>query len=171
MEIRNHGGNCCGMRHLVGFEYPDVLTYKMFTDLKARVQAVPEGRTIEVILIDSQARVWGPALAKIGFKHVYRFRNANSRNVCNVFLYHNDPLPLYGRNFSMNPNRVPAEPEPSGKPEVGMHVRINAPNAIAHGRVGVIRAVHMYRTGPRYRVHIPYYDEAWTFSPSSLLPA
>lgn len=171
MQIRMHGGGCCGIRHLVDFGHPIELTYAMFADLQASVRSAPEGRAIEVVLIDTQAQVWGPALAKIGFKHVYRFLNTNSRNVCNVFLYHNNPLPLNGGNFSMDPSRCVAEPKLIETPEIGMQVVIHALNAIAHGRTGVIKAVHYYKTGPRYSVFVPYYNETWVFSQSSLLTA
>lgn len=86
MEIRRHGGGCCGIDHIVGFQYGvlsplDVENFnRRISNWKRRYAS----RMLEACLTDSQMRNWAPHLQKVGFKLGPRFRNSNSRNIVNV---------------------------------------------------------------------------------------
>lgn len=100
--IRLHGGGCCGIRHSSGYSAQEETAVRtLFQD----IGQCPQGCMLEVVLTDGQLR--GNRLSRMlvtsGFKLVYRFRNANSGNICNVFHRHNAPLPLKDLPFSLEP--------------------------------------------------------------------
>ncbi len=107
VNLLNHGGYCCGMRHIQGFngydrnrDVPRPIPYSPRTEtgyerLKRLVfscnqRGAASGRLIEVVLTNQQCRS-NPQLLQdlkeIGFDLVNRFRNANSRSICNIFHY------------------------------------------------------------------------------------
>jgi hypothetical protein len=92
LEIRGHGGNCCGMWHLVNFNatttQESILSY---------LRRIPKGRLIEVVLNQTQIELYPrvlEGLATYGFVLTTVFRNDNSRNVCYVFHRAENRLPL-----------------------------------------------------------------------------
>lgn len=96
MWIEEHGGECCGIRHLHEFEPRNEDSLKR---LDKCIQSVknefqenldydemrgpPQG-AIEVVLTDGQMQLWWSALKTRGFRQVVRFKNSNSGNYCNV---------------------------------------------------------------------------------------
>ena len=93
LVLRNHGGGCCGMRHIYGF-YGTVANIKQ--QLERLMAQVPQGRTrcrvIECVLTQAQRRMYGKTLEDAGFKIVTRFNNANTSSTLNV--YHYCPHPV-----------------------------------------------------------------------------
>jgi len=115
MNMDDHGGNCCGVRHIYGFDSsrPDELTR-----LLAQVDAMRSvdrasgdaHRLTEVILSERQVTAdsgntgwtaevreaggWPAILAANGFSLVNRFENANSGKKCYIFHRVNNPLSL-----------------------------------------------------------------------------
>ena len=100
VAIAQHGGQCCGVRHIYGF---DNSNERDFTQLMSQIDASsgvrlpgqrdPQNRLVEVILSDRQVDKF-PWLERAGFRLVSRFRNANSERFCNVFHRHTSFLPL-----------------------------------------------------------------------------
>jgi hypothetical protein len=112
MHMRKHGGRCCGITHLEGFlGYPTAETLKELDTKMKRFNRPPryyrsrDGErfnvALECVLTDQQLRdtrryrwqspgtgtTWKEELDKRGFKLVFRFKNANSCNFCNVFYF------------------------------------------------------------------------------------
>ena len=135
MLISNHGGSCCGVKHLHSFHSPLNFAAGDMGQLREMVSRVKKGISIEVVLTDTQSALWAPSLVKIGFKPVFRFRNSNSGNRLTVFFYHPRPLSLENLPFSTNPGDAP---KINGRlrryPTVGDRVRVLNPNAEWHGR-------------------------------------
>jgi hypothetical protein len=113
MRMRKHGGGCCGITHLEGFlAYPIEETLKQ---LNRKMELFNGPRrywrrntgqkdfnvALECVLTDQQlsgkrrysyqaegtGTTWKEELDKRGFKLVFRFKNQNSGNYCNVFYY------------------------------------------------------------------------------------
>lgn len=100
-NISAHGGGCCGVSHIRGFNYFNENHTVEF--IRRELSRCFDGvsprrgnpnRLAEVILTDNQLsfRNLPIALAKEGFVLVNRFRNSNSGNVCNVFHKVRTPL-------------------------------------------------------------------------------
>lgn len=101
MQIRHHGGSCCGIKHLFDFGTSNEVVDKVglikevidnWFSADGR-EAENNGRIIEATLTDVQFELtpsWGPALRYFGFVPVARFLNSNSDNMVNVFHYHPD---------------------------------------------------------------------------------
>jgi len=87
MEIRGHGGGCCGIRHIRGF-YGSVEEVRRI--LRNNLAYLPRGRAAEVVLTDNQLQRYEPLLLEEGFRKVFHFRNANSGNVCHIYYYHGE---------------------------------------------------------------------------------
>lgn len=135
MIISNHGGSCCGVKHLHSFRTPLNFTMGHMTQLRQMVSRVRQGTSIEVVLTDTQSALWAPSLVKIGFKPVFRFRNSNSGRLLTVFFYHPSPLSLENLPFSTNPEDAPGESRPLKEyPTVGDQVQVLNPNAMWYGR-------------------------------------
>lgn len=84
--INNHGGGCCGMRHIYGFHGSSLTERAM---LKTRLKEVPASRLAEVVLTDAQctkARL--DLLKENGFRYVCSFINGNTRRKLHIFHYH-----------------------------------------------------------------------------------
>lgn len=100
IRTRNHGGQCCGIDHVFNFnkgsEKNDILE---LTNVLASIDSrrPSQGLLTEVVLTTSQLRDM-PELVKYlketGFVLVTRFKNENSRNICNVFHYTKAGRPL-----------------------------------------------------------------------------
>lgn len=87
--IEDHGGDCCGVKHVYGFVRPDQHDAVESLDrvLEAVCPADNPNRLSEVVLTDDQMEEgWGPILRARGFRLVVRWRNSNSDNVCNMFV-------------------------------------------------------------------------------------
>jgi len=115
MNMDDHGGSCCGVRHIYGFDRssPNELTTLLAqVDALNRVaRATPDShRLVEVILSERQVTAdsgntgwtaevreaggWPAILAANGFSLVNRFENANSGKKCYIFHRVNNPLSL-----------------------------------------------------------------------------
>jgi hypothetical protein len=111
VALAGHGGGCCGMRHIYGFDgSPESKTYvrnaigvmarngstllEKFDSLIHEIDSIVaaanrsrQSKTIEVILTRGQLAAypgWLPVLKERGFKLVNRFTNT-SGSICNVF--------------------------------------------------------------------------------------
>lgn len=95
MRIANHGGHCCGVDHIYGFEYLrnrpvvglDAGSQQRVDEFKRSVNNWKyhnASRLLEACLTDHQMVGWAPYLQEAGFKLVTRFRNSNSENTVNV---------------------------------------------------------------------------------------
>lgn len=110
MRTANHGGGCCGVNHLWNFPNHIPLNHGSFLTLKNDIAKVRSGVSIEVVLTDIQSRVWAPSLVKLGFKPVFRFRNANTTRLLTVFFFHSSPESLENLPFSIDPEDAPRKP-------------------------------------------------------------
>ena len=110
MNCEEHGGYCCGMSHVWGFQtVTDKVTEDLMGTITSRVLRVEEeatenydyeedeedvpwkvfGHCIEIVLTDSQMlhSGWAPVLKEKGFKLCDRWFNDNSGNYCNLLTY------------------------------------------------------------------------------------
>jgi len=110
MQLRSHGGSCCGIRHLSGFgawgtkvnagynslgrRYETKTRLELFKGFMKQLEGSDfttnrgaEGKLVEVVVTDSQVRS-NPDIPSVlkayGFKFVTRFNNS-SGGMCNVF--------------------------------------------------------------------------------------
>jgi hypothetical protein len=114
-RLVGHGGGCCGIRHIRDFGFHRTPTIRSNSGVivnqgndRASLEALisqtrqnkTEGMLIEVVLTNSQCRAM-PDLVEdlfdLGFTVVNRFKNPNSRNICNVFHYNKSPRSLTSR--------------------------------------------------------------------------
>ena len=104
LDVGNHGGYCCGMRHLFNFPLqtePNEFSQEEKTIWLAEAiercissfenddnsGELDDWRCcIEVTLAEYQLTEWCRTLEEAGFKQVYSFLNSNSGNECHVFL-------------------------------------------------------------------------------------
>jgi hypothetical protein len=98
LDIEEHGGECCGMRHLHGFPDNEATPEERENWLKNAVFNCIESygdaedvehlwrSCIEVVLNEHQLSDWCAILEKQGFKQVFSFLNSNSGNECHVFM-------------------------------------------------------------------------------------
>lgn len=93
MPIRlNHGGACCGINHYQNFTCS---VEELLPQLAREVAYSRQYRTsLEVVLTQSQVRIYGRHLEGHGFKPVFKFRNGNSGKECTVYYYHPNPIPV-----------------------------------------------------------------------------
>ena len=90
MQIINHGGGCCGIRHIQGFGSIDYASMaeafvKEFKDLMEPFTRPGCNLLVEAVLTDRQmVSGWAKVLKDFGFRHVSRFKNSNSHNYVNV---------------------------------------------------------------------------------------
>lgn len=108
LYIEEHGGSCCGIRHL--YYFPSIFGVELEERVKwiraACMQAVDnydiddcdcedcvaEHRdnwqcAVELVLNNEQFGEWEPAVLAAGFKQVYEFKNSNSGNTCRVYFF------------------------------------------------------------------------------------
>lgn len=94
-QIMNHGGQCCGVRHYVGFgfgRFGNITTETITQDLRNAGISGREnggrsrGKVVEAVVTDSQFRA-NPDLAQTlydsGFRLVTRFYNSTG-GICNI---------------------------------------------------------------------------------------
>lgn len=130
MRTVNHGGGCCGVNHLHDFSAHGPINSGSFLTLKNAITRVRPGVSIEVVLTDLQSQLWAPSLVKLGFKPVFRFRNANSTCLLTVFFFHSSPESLQNLPFSLDPEDAPREPNKLKEyPTVGDTVIVINPSA------------------------------------------
>lgn len=118
MNWDEHGGGCCGMTHVYGFDNRpnEKLLNKLdkilanytgrYSDsadgcdcefcVKERERMKTFNALLEAVLVDEQMFTWAPELRKRGFRLVNRFFNSNSGNYCNVL--HFTPHEPRGKN-------------------------------------------------------------------------
>lgn len=106
LDREGHGGGCCGIQHVSGFE--DLNEAENKADRKAMIAALDyavdkafdenhgSAGLVEIVLTDSQLQQgWLRVIQKRGFKRVSRFRNPNTDNICNVYHQFNPDVPEY----------------------------------------------------------------------------
>lgn len=102
LKIMDHGGGCCGAKHLANFPMYDIMwELELIKRLEEFKQERP-GQTIEVILINGQFGpdfIWVKLLLRLGFKFVAHNRNSNSQNENFVFLLTTNPLSNENNNL------------------------------------------------------------------------
>ena len=143
MIVRNHGGGCCGIRHLSEFlvPYGGVISDAQIEQLHLDIQKAPSGRAVEVVLTDSRSRVWAPILTALGFTPVYRFRNSNTGNLLTVYYYHRRSIPVRDLPFSIEPSpRVGGVTQKplTMPPGIGQRVRVLSTRSYWHGHTGIV---------------------------------
>ena len=166
--MNSHGGGCCGMQHSSGYM---LSLREAMRKLDGELGRLPAGRLMEVVLTDGQfiqtpGPEFGNYLASKGFKLVSRFVNGNSGNICNVFHYHENPLPVEHLPFPMDAKRAPAvRPliwrlvQDGDFDGTGKRLRVNKPSSWLHLNIqqrvlGPKRTKFYY---PHYsRVRIPW---------------
>lgn len=103
LRIMDHGGGCCGAKHLANFPAYDIMWELELVKRLAKFRGDKPGQTIEVILINGQFGpdfIWVKLLLKLGFKFVAHNRNSNSQNENFVFLFTTAPLdPAFSPNL------------------------------------------------------------------------
>ena len=102
MRVQEHGGECCGVTHILGFHEnngfygypttPEGLVALIRDDLEdGDYDYDPDhplmGHLFEAILTDRQPAKYHKMLTDYGFKEVNAFKNSNSGNVCRVYHY------------------------------------------------------------------------------------
>ena len=121
LNTEEHGGGCCGIRHISGFD--NVTAGSAVTALASAIAncmhhydayyedgKVAKGM-LEIVIIDEQAireidvdgrkMRWHDYLLSTGWQRVTRFQNSNSSNYCNV--YHLSFGQPRGRNRKADP--------------------------------------------------------------------
>lgn len=93
-EIKYHGGNCCGMKHIHNIP---IYSESNEVRLKDKIEQIQSLRSsydqknfiaIEMIFTDSKLKNgWKEALERLGFKHTVRWKNPNSPNYCNQYVW------------------------------------------------------------------------------------
>lgn len=172
--MEEHGGECCGVKHVHDFDLPERDTAALDRVLKAVCPAGNPNRLSEVVLTDGQMQQgWGPILRARGFRLVARWRNSNSGNVCNMFVMVPTELSMEDADLPWiweGDAHLQAAPAlPGGVLDVGARVRYeNDGGPIHRGTLGTVTVQRRLgwdvrwdtgQTGhshnPRYLVAIP----------------
>jgi len=151
MRIQEHGGACCGMRHVSGFvSNDDHLTLRMLKDIlrgkktdDGRVVALhtdytfreledntglKHGKIIEAVLTDLQIRrlpITCAYMKQYGFKLVHRFKNSTG-TFCNVLHYCYSTLPSEESPWEQVDDTCPVTDDNGNlTPQVGQVWRVN----------------------------------------------
>lgn len=100
-KASQHGGRCCGARHIYNFpSYSEQAVDELKRLIGYELQQenpLSDCLLFECILTDSQIyRQWGSKLLEIGFKRVMRWRNPNTENMLNMFVYVREIPPRSG---------------------------------------------------------------------------
>jgi hypothetical protein len=108
MDMVEHGGQCCGIRTIFGFDHGTVAELDAHIarlDDMTNIGGVGATRMVEVVLSERQVTpgVWPRHLAERGFRLVSRFLNANSGRKCYVF-HRANFLPLNDLPFTWDVN-------------------------------------------------------------------
>lgn len=93
MYLTNHGGGCCGIKHLYGFgpcnaEYKSILRSRL-NDARKQNAGAAYNVLVEVALNEHQMEDgWHEWLTQeVGFVQATRFRNPNSHNFVGLYYY------------------------------------------------------------------------------------
>lgn len=130
MSRHDHGGLCCGIKHLQGFGQDPLRLDDDGIHLKrdrldtfleewaAEEAAFGPGnrRVLEVVLTDRQEAGWRPTLLEKGFQKVYRFYNSNSRNHCNYYVKHADGIEVFDPQHESPPLPAAVAAQPVAAP-------------------------------------------------------
>lgn len=105
VAIVGHGGRCCGIYHIYGFNLNRVQEDLLQIDQwLVNDQGFYQGRTLEVVLNEDQCDTGRetllPGLAERGFVLTSAFYNTNSGNNCYVFHRVNNRLPMNDLSFN-----------------------------------------------------------------------
>lgn len=100
----NHGGHCCGVSHMYGFDYDPNGHYTGMSraaggdprhtgeaQFKLAVQNCRNSRAagmIEIVLKRSQENQWKKIITEAGFEKVAEFTNSNTNNKLRVYHYY-----------------------------------------------------------------------------------
>lgn len=88
MNSREHGGWCCGMRHIMSF--PRVADERGKAELDAVIercsQANRRGNAIEAVLTLTQKLTWGRILEEKGFREVFVWQNKNTASELHLYM-------------------------------------------------------------------------------------
>jgi hypothetical protein len=92
MYFDDHGGQCCGVRHIYGFAVPSETTLRRAIDgFRKRTDdehEEPFNVLLEATLTDNQLEEgWAPILKTVGFHRGARFYNSNSGNWVTLFTF------------------------------------------------------------------------------------
>lgn len=108
LNYTQHGGGCCGIYHLYGFDEVDLddpwgepkgteITFSdkievinYYLNIITADHGAPYGSEkhlcIEVVLANFQWKEWERAIQRCGFKKKLEFLNSNSQNQCRIYL-------------------------------------------------------------------------------------
>lgn len=140
VTVSSHGGFCCGVRHFHSFGGSAA---EVRQDIRRRLRDFnyrPEGRAVEVVLTDTQARRYGDSLAAEGFIPVFRFRNSNTGHDLTVFFYHEKPISLETLPFSFEPEKAPDISNARALVR-GDRVRVVSARAASYREIGTVTSV------------------------------
>lgn len=164
MRMVDHGGSCCGIRQIYGFDHSTVAELDEY--IRELDNEHGQGnRLIEVVLSQRQVRGdrapaggWTAALAERGFRLVSRFNNSNSHNDC--YIFHRVPafksIAPADLPFPWSHDAIPVAQQgihEAGGPGVagraaaapawraGDRFRYMAAGSSHHGYIGVIRSI------------------------------
>lgn len=86
MHRQEHGGGCCGINHIYGFNAQSrSWTFKLLKEAIRQRKDERRSGLMEVVLTDAQAITYDEFLTQQKFYRVARFLNSNSGNYCNVY--------------------------------------------------------------------------------------
>lgn len=111
VSIVNHGGACCGMRHIYGFGGYDWALREQET-FASTLKAVPPSRMAEVTLTDRQCIPKRLKMLKdAGFSPTLSFVNGNTGNKVFVFHRYNTVKNVPGKRLRLDavPTNWPGE--------------------------------------------------------------
>lgn len=98
--IESHGGHCCGINHIYGFEDVDLVGWahqmERRVTLADKVRFIencirsvygekPRRMALEAVLADFQFHDWEKALQRVGFRRVFSFVNSNTGRDIRVY--------------------------------------------------------------------------------------
>lgn len=88
MQLRNHGGECCGITHIFQMCLPTCKEKGCGNRLGKFIKQIEDMRPsgiIEIVLTTKQKTEWQSEMDKYEFKEVNSAMNSNSRNTIHVF--------------------------------------------------------------------------------------
>lgn len=152
--MRQHGGGCCGMRHIQSFS--PVGEDKTFP---TALSQVPPGRLAEVVLESTQCHTNGDMLAYYGFIPVATFVNDNTGNRLYVFYHHRavtvTPLTSLPFSFSKEKYAEKLKTLPGAPIAQGEVVTVDSPRSKHHGKTGTVTSIFWgadFYTGRRWQM-------------------
>jgi hypothetical protein len=99
MDYNDHGGHCCGVKHIYGFD--DVVDKESKRHLHQAIEDAMDDMDeegvplLEVILADSQLAIWGDYLKDhLGFEEVISWVNPNTNRLLTMLCAHQGTLKM-----------------------------------------------------------------------------